>query len=143
MASPFAELSSDALRALAASLERQAAECRARADLLDARNRATTAHRDRAADLAQLPPLVAQHLATGTPFAAAVQLIAQASGAPADQIEALYKRWLFDRRTSAAKAREDLVLGLARQGMSNVAIAKRLEIAPGSVSRILTRVLGR
>jgi hypothetical protein len=101
------------------------------------------AARRRVERFAELPRLVLNYQAAGMSADAAIRAAAVAAGCEVETVIA----WLTDRRRAERRRRRELlelqVMRLAGRGWTNKVIARRLGLHPGSVSRILQRVLRR
>lgn len=142
--SSLLELPPSALRTLCGFLQRLIAALSARAALLEEQERRRR----------QVERLVNEHLPglglralerareTGD-VPAAIAAIACEAGVPLATVEAHYRLQMRDQLAAELHERNVMIMRMAGRGWSNAAIAKRLELHPSTVSRIVRRGLGQ
>lgn len=131
------------LRALAEWHVRQAELCRDRAARLDAQAEGRRAAEARVAEAFASPIIVARFIGAGMHLDEACQAAAQASGLPVETLRRHWQRHLRDTAQQARAERDRLIFHLAQLSLSNREIAQRTGLHEVSVSRILSRLLGR
>lgn len=139
----ISELNEDTLRLLAVYYARTARRLKMRAAELsvwkDQRQRAV----DRRHELEDATLLVPKYISMGMTYDAAIRAAAQTSGMETWCLESRFKRLCLERESVARDARQVAVMRLARSGLSNLEIAKRIGCHRNTVSRDIGKALGR
>ncbi len=87
--------------------------------------------------LRNTPKIVMRYLKQGHSAERACELAAQHTGVELKTIATHWKRFIDDKERKSVRLRNSLILELHGLGLTNVNIAERLNMHPGSVSRIL------
>jgi len=114
----------------------RAAELRA---LEDMRKIAATAH----FSLIQCPLMLIEYLDSGMDLARACERLARELGVPVETVAHHWRRWMRSKAEADVRARDLWVMRYAARGWRNDAIAQRTGLHPVSVSRIVSRAIGR
>ena len=142
-AQTITDLDAPTLRKLSQNYHRLIRKLDARACELETIDAMRAQTRSRLNALSALPQMVAEQIDLGRDLNFEFSHVAKIAGCPLETILAYWSQWLKSRDEQIKCERTILVMRLASRGLHNVEICQRTGIPKYTVSRIISKALGK